>query len=120
MNILAERKSQAESMKASEYVGEIKKRLRNIPVEVIFVKHFDSDFGVRTLLKFKTGDNILIWWTGGVELKQGAKLLLTGTVKKHELYQPEGFEQGVKQTVLTRCVLSDPPTTEPPQKELPI
>jgi len=89
--------------KDSTFVGEIKERLRNMKVTFLKEWTFDSSWGVCTILKFINEDgNIIIWKTGYVEqFEAGAKMIITGTVKKHENYRD------VKQTVLTRCKLEE-------------
>jgi hypothetical protein len=47
------------------------------------------------------GENVITWFCSGAglddDIEIGDTLLLTGTVKKHQVYN------GVKQTVLNRC-----------------
>lgn len=87
----------------SEYIGEIKERLRNLEVVFIKARDIDSFYGITTLYTFKMGENILTWFSSGKGLPQdvevGDTIILTGTVKDHKEYN------GVKQTVLTRCVV---------------
>lgn len=86
--------------KDSEFFGEIKERVRNIPVTFLKQWSFDSSYGLRSILKFITEDgNIIIWKTGYTDqLEVGDKLIFTGTVKNHEVYND------VKQTIMTRCL----------------
>lgn len=87
----------------SEYVGEIKERLRDLQVVYVKSREVDGYYGVTTIYTFKTGENILTWFSSGKGLPQdinvGDSFLLTGTVKDHKEYN------GVKQTVLTRCLV---------------
>lgn len=86
----------------SEYIGQIKDRLKDVPVTFINAWSFDSSWGVRTVLKFTDeAGNIFIWYTGYKDYTQGNKYLLTGTVKKHSEFK------GMKQTVLTRCNIQE-------------
>lgn len=85
----------------SEWIGEIKERLRNLEVTYVSSRDIESYYGISILYTFKAGENILVWFCSGKGLPQnievGDSFLLTGTVKDHKEYN------GVKQTVLTRC-----------------
>ena len=85
----------------SEWMGDIKERLRNIEVTYVSSRDIESYYGLSILYTFKAGENILVWFCSGKGLPQdievGDSFLLTGTVKDHKEYN------GVKQTVLTRC-----------------
>lgn len=84
----------------SEYVGEIKERLRDLKVTVTSCRTFDSYYGTSTVILFSCGENELVWMTSSpVEVSVGEEIYLTGTVKSHDEYN------GVKQTKLTRCVI---------------
>lgn len=85
---------------ASEYVGEVKKREVFKGLTVVFVKEFESDYGVTYLIKMKDEKgNVLVWWTGSWYPEVGYKVDLKATVKAHEMYG------SVKQTVITRAVV---------------
>ena len=95
-------KEQNATAAKSEYVGQIKDRLKNIPVTFINAWSFDSSWGVCTVLKFTDeAGNTFIWYTGYKDYIQGNKYLLTGTIKKHNEFK------GVKQTVVTRCKIQE-------------
>jgi len=84
----------------SEFVGKEKERLKGL--ELIYVNSwaFDSSWGVVTIIRFKDVDgNIFVWKKSGYfdEMDAGTKIILDGSVKKHEIYKD------VKQTLLTRC-----------------
>lgn len=86
----------------SEYVGELKERLRDLELTVTYVREFgdqDDLYGTRTLVKFADANgNIITWWSSNSwDEPIGTKVVLTGTVKKHEEFK------GTKSTVLTRC-----------------
>lgn len=84
----------------SEYMGEIKERLRNLDVIVTGCREIDSAYGLFYLYTFLFGENVLIWKTSVEKtLSIGQHVALTGTVKEHKEYN------GVKQTVLNRCLL---------------
>lgn len=84
----------------SQWIGEVNKRLRDIPVTLIKHKVIESEFGGCNLYTFETNEgNILNWFTATEpdELIEGQRFLLTGTVKEHKEYKK------TKQTILTRC-----------------
>ena len=85
----------------SEYIGEEKERLRDLHVTLVGSRTVESCYGTSILYTFKMGDNVLTWFCSGAgldeDIKNGDTVLLTGTVKKHQIYN------GVKQTVLNRC-----------------
>ena len=102
---------------SSEHVGEIGDRLRDIKAEVVFKTYTSSDFGTSRLyiLQGEDGNRYKCFYTGSTwSAEQGDKVLLTGTVKKHEVYR------GKKATMLTRCIMKN--LTQKPipvQEELP-
>jgi hypothetical protein len=84
----------------SNWVGEIKERLRDIPVTLQMQRVIGSgDWGDQLLVKFiDDKGNLFSWFTGtGTGLEIGQQATLTGTVKCHKEYQ------GAKETVLSRC-----------------
>jgi len=84
----------------SEYVGEVKERLRDLEVTLTNIRFTDGYYGTSTIYTFKQGENILVWITSSCkEIDVGDKLLLTGTVKEQKEYR------GVKQTYLSRCIV---------------
>lgn len=84
----------------SEYVGEIKERLRDMQVTLMNVRSFEGFYGTSFIYTFSYGENILIWMTSSCKnIEIGDKILLTGTVKDHKLYK------NIKQTVLSRCII---------------
>ena len=89
------------SKSASEYIGEEKERLRDLHVTLVGSRTVESYYGTSILYTFKMGDNVLTWFCSGAgldeDIENGDTILLTGTVKKHQIYN------GVKQTVLNRC-----------------
>mgnify|MGYP000517405740 CR=1 FL=1 len=97
-----ERQAEFERERANKvrgYVGTVGERRGFEKLTVLGTHNFDSDFGVRTLVRFEDEvGNILTWWTGevGEWLDKGNVVDVTGTVKKHDDYK------GTKQTVLTR------------------
>lgn len=93
----AEREAQDE---ASVHVGEIKDRIE-FEGKVEFTTERDGYYGVTTIIKFRSNDgNVFTWFASGVQTYQrGDRVKVRGTVKKHDEYR------GVKQTVLSRCVV---------------
>lgn len=85
----------------SRHLGVIGAKL-TLPAEIVFVREFDGDFGLRTLFKFAAAEGMLTWWASGIRTKPavegldgtmaepgiwavGDLLTLTGTVKGHDI-----------------------------------
>ena len=89
----------------SEWVGEIKERIRDIRVLLTGARAVSSSYGTSIMFTFELGENQLVWFTScppdPEDAVVGNEYLLTATVKKHETYH------GVKQTYLNRCVLKE-------------
>lgn len=84
----------------SEYMGEVKERLRDLKATLTAVRSFDSFYGTSFIYIFTCGENVLVWMTSSCkDIEIGEEVLLTGTVKEHEIYR------GVKQTKLSRCII---------------
>lgn len=87
----------------SEYVGEIGKKIDVVATferEFTFTSNFTWSGETIYVLKFKVGDNTLVWKTTSCkELEPGKQYQVIGTVKEQKEYK------GDKQTVLTRCKL---------------
>ena len=85
------------------YVGEVGKRLRNIPCKVTFTKTWTNDMTgfVTNLLVFVDAEGHEFKWfaSGSRGLEVGRDVLLTGTVKAHEEFR------GRKGTLLSRCIV---------------
>lgn len=81
------------------YVGELKVRLRALPVTVTFIKQLpDSDYGERFICKMltATGDT-LVWFTGAnLKYNEGDAVTIDATPTKHDEYN------GVKVTYVSR------------------
>jgi hypothetical protein len=109
----------------SQFVGEVGKR-EVFTATVKSVKTFDSDFGVRTMVRFEdAAGNTLVWWTGEVamaytpdgvgtgeaEFAEGQTYTVKATVKKHETYK------GFNQTVVSRVAkhIEKPKTVRKPR-----
>jgi len=91
---------------SSKFLGETGERLRDIEATLTHTwssDYDDSPYGPRVMNKFETPEgNVIVWWTGREAAEKGDKVLLTGTVKKHDTYK------GTKQTILTRCKVTVP------------
>lgn len=84
----------------SEYIGEIKERIRDLEVTLTNCRNFEGFYGTTFIYTFANGENVLVWMTSSCkDIVKGDTILLTGTVKDHKEYK------GVKQTVLSRCII---------------
>jgi hypothetical protein len=83
----------------SQHIGEVGDRLKGLELTVMFVRQFDNDFGVTTLMKFKDDNgNVFGWFSSTKTLEVGKRYRLNGSVKGHGEYN------GIKETMLTRCM----------------
>lgn len=92
--------------KAKGHLGEIGERLRNLNAEVVMEHQYEDQNFVtgapesKTILKFRTASgHVLVWYTSWTTLREGDKVSLTGTVKKHS------SRDGEDQTIITRCIV---------------
>lgn len=87
----------------SEWVGDISKRYRDVPLTLIRVNGFESLYGYTNVLTFSDdSDNELVWFTGSdLGIKMGDKIKATFTVKSHDEYK------GVKNTKISRVSFKD-------------
>lgn len=96
-------KNEAAPKSNSEFIGDIKQRLRDMEVVYTNCRTIESYYGVSLVYTFKLGDNVLTWFCSGKgidpDIEVGETVLLTGTVKDHKEYN------GVKQTYLNRCIV---------------
>lgn len=87
----------------SEYIGEVKQRLRDIEAVYTNCRTVEGFYGACLCYTFKVGDNVLTWFCSGKgidpDIEIGETILLTGTVKDHKEYN------GIKQTYLNRCIV---------------
>lgn len=85
----------------SEWIGNIKERMRDLRVTLTGAREVESAYGISTLFTFELGKNILIWFASNPpSLTIGQEYYLTGTVVEHKEYN------GVKQTRVNRCKLA--------------
>ena len=96
-------KAEAMPKSNSEFIGEVKQRLRDLHVILTGCRTIETYYGISLVYTFKMDDNILTWFCSGKgidpDIEVGEAVLLTGTVKDHKIYN------GVKQTYLNRCVV---------------
>ena len=94
-----ERKAKAAAAPASAHYGTIGQRV-TLTAEITFMREFESAYGTKTLVKFRTEGANLMWWaTSYVTFKVGDTVTLTGTVKAHDF---DRFDNSPV-TTLTRC-----------------
>ena len=98
--VLDARENRQRQDAASDHVGQIKDR-----IEFEGVIEFETDregyYGTTHILKFRGDDgNVYTWFASGLQdLAKGDRVKVRGTVKKHDEFR------GVKQTVLSRCIV---------------
>jgi hypothetical protein len=96
-----EKRSEATN-RVGAFIGEVGKREEWL---VTFVSSIivESDFGSKVIARFlgPQGEP-MVWFCSGAweRLEGGQRVMLKGTVKKHDTYK------GAKQTVLNRCIIS--------------
>ena len=95
-----ERRVWANLKETSQYLGVVGGKLF-VHATVANTRELESAYGVTTMVKFVTPEGSAVtWFASGNKTEEfpiGLKLILAGTVKKHEDYQ------GLRQTLLTRC-----------------
>lgn len=98
--VVAKEKAKAielEAAKSSDYIGDVKQRMRDIPVEVVSIKCLGHGmYGPSYLVSMKSEGNTVVWFTGNPSVEEGETVIVDATVKEHKDYN------GVKQTVVTR------------------
>ncbi len=93
-------KAKLEPESHSEYMGEIKERLRDLEVTLTAARSFEGFYGTSFIYTFEYNENVLVWITNSCkDLEVGDNVILTGTVKDHKVYK------NVKQTILSRCII---------------
>lgn len=103
-----EAKEVAAERSPSVHVGAVGERLRDLALTVAAVNSWDTAWGTTYLYSFQDdAGNVLKWFASRPEyvpgedrdeqLRPGAKVIVTGTVKAHEEYK------NAAETVLTRC-----------------
>lgn len=94
----AELRVQQQQNKKRIHLGFVGERCGFEQVTIKSIRSFDSDFGVRTMIRFEDASgSVLVWWkSGDTDWEEGQTLDITGTVKKHEDWK------GIPQTILQR------------------
>lgn len=95
-------KKNKEQFGASQHVGEVGARLRNMKATFVSVKCFEGKWGMSLVYSFDVDGNIMTWFTQSQidnSINIGDTVILTGTVKAHTEYQ------GILQTQLSRCIV---------------
>ena len=91
-----EKEKEREQEIPSEWVGEPKQRLED-DAECIFYKTYESPYGLKSIVKFVSNNNILTWFASGEpEFNPGETYRIKYTVKDHDEYR------GKKQTIVNR------------------
>jgi glutaredoxin len=99
-----------ELQERSSFVGKVGERI-TLPVFVTRCREVGSQFGVSFMFRMLDEQgNLLVWFASNNVMDPEKWYLLTGTVKKHEVYD------GVNQTILTRCVVKEMPAGAPATK----
>jgi len=94
-----ERKLKAQQTADSDWIGEVKDRIKGLTFAVTFTRAFDGDYGTRWLIKGHDGNgNLLVWWTNSGELKQGTTYTCDATVKAHDT---DKYADDAKVTTIT-------------------
>lgn len=86
----------------SEFQGQIGDRIRGLLVKVTRAFQIDGYYGQSTVHTFEDENgNVYSWITTSKNLPEGGVYWLDGTIKDHKTYK------NVKQTVLTRCKVTE-------------
>ena len=81
----------------SSYVGTVGAKIE-FNALVVACKVLNGNYGISTMVKFDSGGNVVTWFASGAKsFAVGARVTVSGTVKKHETFRD------VAQTVVTRC-----------------
>lgn len=88
--------------RVSGYLAAEGDKVADVPATVLGTREFDTHYGTTTLVRMRadTGHTVT-WFASGVkDFEEGAKVMVSGRVKKHDQYD------GDDQTVLTRAKLT--------------
>jgi hypothetical protein len=98
-----DREKEREARPVSVHQGTVGQRLKDLALTVRTVRYLHSDWGTTTLLMMvDDAGNMFKWFASNYDAEPGDSVVLTGTVKNHEIYN------GAAYTVLTRCKVQDP------------
>ena len=82
----------------SEWIGQEKTKINQLPVVFERTSGFDGQFGWTYIHRFNYNGNIITWFTSkSLTLEPNTNVLLSGTIKAHTTFSNE------RQTRLTRC-----------------
>jgi hypothetical protein len=97
----ARERKEKENGRPSEWVGEVKKRIKGLEIEVLGAYETEGDYGLYTRVVFKDAEgNDFVWFaSGSTDLEQGRKYKVDATVKKHNEFK------GSKQTQVNRVTV---------------
>ena len=98
--IIEDKIKKARPASKSQWIGEEKDRIVDLPVVLVSIHGFETRYGYSQVVKFLNGDNIITWFTAvDIKFEPGDNILLSGTIKKLDEYKGEA------QTIMTRCKL---------------
>ena len=98
--IIEDKIKKARPASKSQWIGEEKDKIVDLPVVLVSIHGFESRYGYSKVVKFLNGDNIITWFTAtDIKFEPGDNILLSGTIKKLDEYKGEA------QTIMTRCRL---------------
>ena len=98
--IIEDKIKKARPASKSQWIGEEKDRIVDLPVVLVSIHGFETRYGYSQVIKFLNGDNIITWFTAvDIKFEPGDNILLSGTIKKLDEYKGEA------QTIMTRCKL---------------
>ena len=98
--IIEDKIKKARPASKSQWIGEEKDRIVDLPVVLVSIHGFETRYGYSQVVKFLNGDNIITWFTAvDIKFEPGDNILLYGTIKKLDKYKGEA------QTIMTRCKL---------------
>lgn len=106
-----EREQQRIELAESSFVGQEGERV-SVRVFVVRRRVLEGQFGTSYMFRMLDGDgNLIVWFASTDAMDEERWYKLTGTVKRHEVYE------GIRQTIMTRCrvVLADSPGSSPPK-----
>ena len=88
----------ADSDHPSQFIGEVGQRIE-VAVTVTRNISLENDYGSTNMHIMEDIDgNVYVWTTASKNWPTGSEKTIRGTIKSHSIYQ------GVKQTILTRCI----------------
>ena len=87
----------------SQWIGEVKEKITDIPVKITRISGFCSQFGWTDVVSMISGEDQLTWFTSSniSSLEVGKEYLLSATVKEHSEYK------GTKTTNVVRAKLKE-------------